>query len=735
MNEPTSRIIADESQDTQPEAVPAGFRLVEDLGVDGPVRQVLVEQTETARLVRLAMARHSERDLVAAARARHGLVHSAVVPLLGFGADEDWNWQVLEYVPGAGLEARLAAGERPLPETAAGLLARLLSALAAAQRLGLCHADLTPRHVLIPERNPGDVMLDGPFVPCDTLPSRSANGSGTGNDDSSPDIARYRPPEQRVDFRGNLFSLALVTIEAQLGRQDFLARLDLAGTPGSLNWSPAELTRHLPGVNPAEARWLETMLAADPQARPPGSAECLDGLLAARRRAAGKSRTNGRLLGVIAIAALLVGSQALALVGIGLLWQGLSRSRSGMTDPASPATNQAPRKTPVANRRLPVVAASQPLQWLSADEAAYRRARRLAARDPGKENASRRYRDFLTAFPRSAHAPTARNDLKRARAGFDEAAREALRRMIRARDAAEANGRWVDALAACERFPRHYARTEYGRAAAVEKRATLERAADVQFALERRARALALAERFAEALRLLERAGATGIEVLDERRTQLAAEIARQQRDRQAARERAAAAAVLRRIRDEMTALPQRVFTWARRGQFAAAFGHLDALLNDEHYRAHHDRIRMIRRDMDGIVRFRRRAQENLEALIGSEYTLRTVLKQTLTGQIVRVAGGKVWLRLTVSKTDPPTSDAQTTVRLNDLALETWLILGAQHRPDEDAAPFARANADAGLFLLSYSLNARARRYFRAAAAGITPAEQEHYQELAEDLK
>ena len=130
---------------------------------------------------------------------------------------------------------------------------------------------------------------------------------------------------------------------------------------------------------------------------------------------------------------------------------------------------------PVANRRPSVVAASQPLQWLSADEAAFRRARRLAARDPGKEEASRRYRDFLTAFPSSAHAPTARNDLTQARAGFDEAAREALRRMIRARDAAEANGRWVDALAACERFPRHYARTEYGRAAAVEKRATLER--------------------------------------------------------------------------------------------------------------------------------------------------------------------------------------------------------------------------------------------------------------------
>ena len=230
-------------------------------------------------------------------------------------------------------------------------------------------------------------------------------------------------------------------------------------------------------------------------------------------------------------------------------------------------------------------------------------------------------------------------------------------------------------------------------------------------------------------------AGATGIEVLDERRTQLAAEIARQQRDRQAARERAAAVAVLRRIRDEMTALPQRVFTWARRGQFAAAFGHLDALLKDEHYRAHHDRIRMIRRDMDGIVRFRRRAQENLAALIGSEYTLRTVHKQTWTGQIVKVAGGKVWLRLTVSKTDPPISDAQTTVRLDDLTLQTWLILGAQHQPDEDTAPFARANADAGLFLLSYSLNARARRYFRAAATGITPAERKHYQELAEDLK
>ena len=90
MNEPTSRIIADESQDTQPEAIPAGFRLVEDLGVDGPVRQVLVEQTETARLVRPAMARHSPRDLAAASRSRHGLVHRAVVPLPGFVARGAW---------------------------------------------------------------------------------------------------------------------------------------------------------------------------------------------------------------------------------------------------------------------------------------------------------------------------------------------------------------------------------------------------------------------------------------------------------------------------------------------------------------------------------------------------------------------------------------------------------------------------------------------------------------------
>jgi eukaryotic-like serine/threonine-protein kinase len=81
------------------------------------------------------------------ARAFSRVRHSNVVSLYETGVADSWLYLVLEYIPGGTLKKRLV-GSVP-QELAAGLLAKIATAVAQIHTAGLLHLDLKPSNILI----------------------------------------------------------------------------------------------------------------------------------------------------------------------------------------------------------------------------------------------------------------------------------------------------------------------------------------------------------------------------------------------------------------------------------------------------------------------------------------------------------------------------------------------------------------------------------------------------------
>ena len=146
-----------------------------------------------------------------------GLDHPGIVRFYEAGrADDGTAYLVSEYVEGGDLAALLER-ERPTPEAAAAIVARVAQALHHAHQRGLFHRDIKPANILL--------ASDGlPKVTDFGLAMRETE-FGTGV--SFAGTLAYMSPEQarreghRVDDRSDLYSLGVVLYQLLTGRLPF----------------------------------------------------------------------------------------------------------------------------------------------------------------------------------------------------------------------------------------------------------------------------------------------------------------------------------------------------------------------------------------------------------------------------------------------------------------------------------------------------------------------------------
>ncbi|WP_344404852.1 serine/threonine-protein kinase, partial [Dactylosporangium fulvum] len=169
--------------------------------------------------------------------------------VLDVALDGPAPYLVTEYVPGPSLHD-YATAHGPLEGQVTAVAVGVLAALTAIHAVGLVHADLSPRNVLLSPFGPkvidfGVARLLGHTGPAD----RQQFGTPGW---LAPEQRRGGPPSQASD----VYAWGLLVAWAGTGRMPFAGPADEAGRP------------ELDGLDPALAEVVGRALRADPAARP-----------------------------------------------------------------------------------------------------------------------------------------------------------------------------------------------------------------------------------------------------------------------------------------------------------------------------------------------------------------------------------------------------------------------------------------------------------------------------------
>ena len=131
------------------------------------------------------------------ARAVARLTHANAVAVYDWGADEGTFYMVMEQIPTTDLRDLLVAKGSLAPAQAAGLMAQVCDALAAAHQRGLVHRTLKPENILIAEDGTVKVADFGIGA---VAPQEDVSSSGMTT------TVRYISPEQALGFEASATS-------------------------------------------------------------------------------------------------------------------------------------------------------------------------------------------------------------------------------------------------------------------------------------------------------------------------------------------------------------------------------------------------------------------------------------------------------------------------------------------------------------------------------------------------
>jgi hypothetical protein len=178
----------------------------------------------TGRVVALKMIRGdllADRVLLdrfrAEAQAVAAIRHPHVVRLIEYGEHAGAPYLALEYLPGGTLADRLRAGGRMPPAAAAGLVAKVASAVQVGHDLGIVHRDLKPGNILFDEAGEPRVVDFGLAKWAGFDLTRSGATMGT---------PRYMAPEQAdgsgaVTAATDVWALGVMLFECLTGARAF----------------------------------------------------------------------------------------------------------------------------------------------------------------------------------------------------------------------------------------------------------------------------------------------------------------------------------------------------------------------------------------------------------------------------------------------------------------------------------------------------------------------------------
>jgi serine/threonine-protein kinase len=180
----------------------------------------------------------------------------------------------MELLVGESLTDRLARSGRLGPTEAMEIARQVASALEAAHRAGIVHRDLKPDNIFLVQ---DPAVVNGERIKVLDFGIAKLGRTATSSIQTQSMMVfgtpRYMSPEQcksaaHVDFRSDIYTLGCILYELVAGKPPF------AGAPGELIAchvlveAPA-VTSIVPDVPPALAELIATMLAKEPDHRPP----------------------------------------------------------------------------------------------------------------------------------------------------------------------------------------------------------------------------------------------------------------------------------------------------------------------------------------------------------------------------------------------------------------------------------------------------------------------------------
>jgi hypothetical protein len=219
------------------------------VGPEGFEKRLVIKRV----LPRFNHDQHLLRMFFEEAKTHVSLSHGNLVSVFDFGRVGNDYFIAMEHVEGVDLAAVLTAAGGPLPPSlVAHLGIELCRGLAYVHRRGFVHRDVTPRNVLL--------SLDGEVKLSDfglVLAAEREDAPGVRG------TLAYIPPEQaraeRVDGRGDLFSLGVVLAEAVTGKRvrsaatvEEALEKARAGEPLHIEGPLAEVIARATQTNPAD---------------------------------------------------------------------------------------------------------------------------------------------------------------------------------------------------------------------------------------------------------------------------------------------------------------------------------------------------------------------------------------------------------------------------------------------------------------------------------------------------
>lgn len=215
-----------------------------------------------------------EAAVVARIRSRH------VVRIFDRGEWLGLPFIVMEYLEGEDLGSRLLRQATLEPWQAYQIVSQIARGLTLAHARGVVHRDVKPENIFLVPEEPGEVakLLDFGIAK-QVLPSPTDAPTLTG---LFLGTVQYASPEQfhaaGVDWRSDLWSLAVVTFECLTGRRPFEAD-SLGDLCAAVLHEPVPRAAEFEGQFPAELEmWFERALARDPERRFQSAREFTDAL-------------------------------------------------------------------------------------------------------------------------------------------------------------------------------------------------------------------------------------------------------------------------------------------------------------------------------------------------------------------------------------------------------------------------------------------------------------------------
>jgi eukaryotic-like serine/threonine-protein kinase len=202
------------------------YRLLSPLGSGASAQVYLADDVRLRRRVAVKVLHPALADdesflrrFRAEAQSAASLSHPHLLAVYDWNGDGDAPFLVTEYLSGGSLRAMLDAGHRLSPSQSLVVGLEAARALAHAHREGFVHRDVKPANLLFGH--------DGRLRVADFGLARAIAEAGWTEMGAVLGTARYASPEQArgetVDGRSDVYSLALVMVEAVTGQVPFSA--------------------------------------------------------------------------------------------------------------------------------------------------------------------------------------------------------------------------------------------------------------------------------------------------------------------------------------------------------------------------------------------------------------------------------------------------------------------------------------------------------------------------------